>query len=48
MRQNIRKNKWRNKKMENKKRYSSDELSEADNLIKKYKVDVTATIGNHS
>ena len=29
--------------MENKKRYSSDELNETENLIKKYKVDVTTT-----
>ena len=48
MRKNIRKNKRRDKKMENKKRYSSDELNETDNLIKKYKVDVTTTIDNHS
>ena len=34
--------------MENKKRYSSDELNETDNLMKKYKVDVTTTIDNHS
>ena len=34
--------------MENKKRYSSDELNETDNLIKKYKVDVTTTIDNNS
>ena len=34
--------------MENKKRYSSDELNETDNLIKKYKVDITTTIDNHS
>ena len=34
--------------MENKKRYSSDELSETDNLIRKYKVDFTATIDNDS
>ena len=47
MRKNIRKNKWGNKKMENKKRYSSDELNETDNLIKIYKVDITTTIHNH-
>ena len=34
--------------MENRKRYSSDELIKTDNLIKKYKVEVTATIDNHS
>ena len=34
--------------MENKKRYSLDELNETDNLIKKYKLDVTTTIDNHS
>ena len=34
--------------MENKKRYSSDELSETDNLIRKYKVDFTTTIDNDS
>ena len=35
--------------MENKKRYSLDELlKETDNLIKKYKVDVKTTIDNHS
>ena len=34
--------------MENKKRYSSDELNETDNLIKKYKVNVTTAIDNHS
>ena len=45
---NIRKNKRRNKKTENKKRYSSDELNETDNVMKKYKVDVTTTIDNHS
>ena len=33
MRKNIQKNKQRNKKMENKKTYSSDELNETDNLI---------------
>ena len=33
--------------MENKKRYSSDELNETDNLIKIYKVDITTTIHNH-
>ena len=48
MRKNIRKNKQRNKKMENQKRCSFDELNETDNLIKKYKVDVTTTIDNHS
>ena len=37
MRKNIRKNKQRNKKMENKKTYSSDELNETDNLIKNIK-----------
>ena len=34
--------------MENKKRYSSDELNETVNLINKYKVDVTTAIDNHS
>ena len=48
MRKNIWKNKRRNKRMENKKRYSSDELNETDDLIKKYKIDVTTTIDNHS
>ena len=48
MQKNIRKNKRRNKKIENKKRYSSDELNDTDNLIKNYKVDVTTTIDNHS
>ena len=48
MRKNIRKNKGRNKKMENKKRYSSDELNKTVNLINKYKVDVTTAIDNHS
>ena len=48
MRKNIRRNKRRNKKMENKRRYSLDELNETGNLIKKYKVDVTTTIDNHS
>ena len=37
MRKNIQKNKQRNKKMENKKTYSSDELNETDNLIKNIK-----------
>ena len=37
MRKNIRENKRRNKKMENRKRYSSDELNETDNLIKNIK-----------
>ena len=48
MRKNIWKNKRRNKRMENKKRYSSDELNETDNLTKKYKIDVTTTIDNRS
>ena len=34
--------------MENKRRYSLDELNETGNLIKKYKVDVTTTVDNHS
>ena len=34
--------------MENKKGYSSDELNETENLIKKYKVGATTTIDNHS
>ena len=34
--------------MENKERYSLDELNETDNVIKKYKVDVTTIIDNHS
>ena len=34
--------------MENKKGYSSDELNETENLIKKYKVGATITIDNHS
>ena len=34
--------------MENKKRYSLDELNETDNLMKKYKVGVTTIIDNHS
>ena len=34
--------------MENKERYSLDELNETDNLIKKYKLDVTTTTDNHS
>ena len=37
MRKNIQKNKQRNKKMENKKTYSSDELNETDNLVKNIK-----------
>ena len=48
MRKNIWKNKRRNKRMENKKRYSSDELNETDNLTKKYKIDVTTTTDNRS
>ena len=47
MQKNIRKNKRENKKIENKKRYSSDELNDTDNLIKNYKVDVTTTTDNH-
>ena len=43
----MRKNIWKNKRR-NKKRYSSDELNEADNLMKKYKIDITTTIDNHS
>ena len=34
--------------MENKQRYSQDELNETDNLIKEYKVDVRKTTDNHS
>ena len=48
MRKNIWKNTRRNKRMENKKRYSSDELNETDNLTKKYKIDVTTTTDNRS
>ena len=47
MRKNIRKKREETKKMENKKRYSSDELNETDNPIKKYKVDVATTLDNH-
>ena len=48
MQKNIRKNKQSDKKIENKKSYSSDELNETDNPIKIYKVDVATAIDNHS
>ena len=34
--------------MENKQRYSPDELNETGNLLQKYKVGATTTIDNHS
>ena len=46
MQKNIRKNKQSDKKIENKKSYSSDELNETDNPIKIYKVDVATAIDN--